>query len=532
MRLAKYAVIGAVSLLLLAVGLVYGGLRALGSESGRGRLAAVLSQKLGQPVSIGGIDLALIPSPSLTATGVSVGNAGPGAAPGVAVGTVRVVPRLGSLLLGRTPVVDQIQATGLRISLRKDSSGTWHLPGVAAAPAAAADPSGTGRAVDVASLEVRDGEIRVVDDSLRAAGGGPTVTTISAIEADLHASGGRLEAPRFTGRLGQTVVTGAAAMGPDGARLRLASASLNNADLPALFALAAMPPNPELAIQGRAPFELATTIAPDFRTFVASGRVALERVSLGAISLENLESPFRYERGVFSLDSLTFGLYGGRQRGTVTVDLAREVPVFTIQTVVTGLDVNRALSATTTMKDVLLGTAAVSGMVTGTGTTAEALERSLRGNLKFEVANGVLRNYPILANVNQVLGITGGEGNDTRFERLSGTAAIAGGRAGVRDLALRAGALSVLGQGAVTFDRAVYFRLRAVLSGEKTAQLAQRAGAVGALRSREGTIDVPVTVTGSATSPRTKVEAGAFAKKRVKETLESGFLKLLDKAKD
>ncbi len=532
MRLVKYAAIGAVALVVLAVGLLYAGLAALGSEGGRGRIAALLSEKLGQPVAIGGIDLALIPSPSLTATQVSVGNTDPGAAPGVAVGTVRVVPRLGSLLPGRTPVVDQIQVTGLRISLRKDSSGTWHLPGVAAAPAAAADPSGTGRAVDVASLEVRDGEIRVVDDSLRAAGGGPTVTTISAIEADLRASGGRLEAPRFTGRLGQTVVTGAAAMGPDGARLRLTSASLNNADLPALFALAAMPAHPELAIQGRAPFDLATTIAPDFRTFVASGRVALERVSLGAISLENFESPFRYERGVFRLDSLVFGLYGGRQRGAITIDLAHEAPVYTIRTAVTGLDVNRALGATTTMKDVLLGTAAVSGTVTGSGSTTEAIERSLRGNLTFEVANGVLRNYPILANVNQVLGITGGEGKDTRFERLSGTAAIGGGRARVRDLALRAGALSVLGQGVVTFDRAVDFRLHAVLSGEKSAQVAQRVGPLSALRNREGTIDVPVTVTGSAMSPRTKVEAGSFAKKRVREELESGFLKLLQKSKD
>jgi uncharacterized protein involved in outer membrane biogenesis len=532
MRLGKLVLIGASVVALVAAVLVFAGLRALGSEQGRARIAGMLSAKLGQPVSIGGIDLTLIPTPAVTATEVSVGGADPVAAPGVAIGAVRVVPHIASLLPGRTAVVDQIEVTGLRISLRKDSSGRWHLPGAAAAPAAAADPSGAGQAVEVASLEVRDGEIRVVDDSLRAAGGGPTITTISAIEANLRASGGRLEAPRFTGQLGQTVVTGAAAMGPDGARLRLTSASLNNADLPALFALAAMPPNPELAIQGQAPFELATTIAPDFRTFVASGRIALERVSLGAISLENLESPFRYERGVFSLDSLAFALYGGRQRGAVTVDLGHEMPVFTIRTAVTGLDVNRALSATTTMKDVLLGTAAVSGTVTGSGSTADALERSLRGNLKFEVANGVLRNYPILANVNQVLGITGGEGKDTRFERLSGTAAIGGGRARVRDLALRAGALSVLGQGVVTFDRAVDFRLRAVLSGEKSAQVAQRVGPLGALRNQEGTIDVPVTVTGSAMSPRTKVEAGAFAKKRVREELESGFLKLLPKSKD
>ena len=375
-------------------------------------------------------------------------------------------------------------------------------------------------------------QIRIVDDSLRAADGRPTITTISGIEADLRASGGRLEAPRFNGRLGRTEVTGSAVMGGDGARLRLASTSLDNADLQSLFALAAMPPPPALRIEGKAPFELATTIAPDFRTFVASGRAAIERVTLGTLVLDKLQTPFSYEGGVFRLDSLAFGLYGGQQRGAVAIDLGQPAPVYTIRTSITGLDVNRALGAATTLKDVLLGTASMSGTVTGSGSTADAIERSLRGTLAFQVENGVLRNYPILANVNQVLGITGGEGRDTRFERLRGRAEIGGGRARVRDLALQAGELSVVGDGVVGFDRTVDFRLHAVLSGGKSGQLAQRVGPLGALRDREGKIDVPLTVTGSAMAPRTRVEAGAFAKKRAKEELESGFLKLLQKARD
>jgi hypothetical protein len=40
---------------------------------------------------------------------------------------------------------------------------------------------------------------------------------------------------------------------------------------------------------------------------------------------------------------------------------------------------------------------------------------------------------------------------------------------------------------------------------------------------------VPLTVSGSAMAPRTHIEAGAFARKRVKEELEPGFLKLLQK---
>ncbi|HET8622399.1 MAG TPA: AsmA family protein [Gemmatimonadales bacterium] len=532
MRFARYAVLGLVAAVVLVAGLLYGGLRALGSEVGRARIASMLSDKLGQPVSIGGIDLAFAPSPSLTATEISVGGADSNAAPGLAVRSVRVVPQLSSLMPGRTPLVNRVEINGLRVSLRKDSTGKWHLPGAAAAPAAAADTSRGGPAVEVTSLAVRNGQIRVVDDSLRTEAGGPTITTINDVEADLKARAGRLAAPRFTGRLGRTVVTGAAAMGPEGARLRVSSPSLDNTDLSSLFALAALPANPMLRIQGKAPFELSTTISRDFRTFVASGRAAVERVSLGTIVLEKLQTPFRYEKGILALDSLAFGLYGGRQRGAVSIDFSHDVPQYTIRTAVTGLDVNRALSATTTMKDVLGGSGTVSGTVTGSGSTADAIEQSLRGTLAFKVENGVLRNYPILANVNQVVGITAGDSKDTRFERLSGTATIGGGRARIQDLMLRAGELTVGGQGVVTFERSVDFRLRAVVTGEKSTQIAQRVGAAEALRNREGAIEIPLTVTGSATAPRTSVDAGAFAKKRVKEQLESGFLKLLKKSKD
>jgi hypothetical protein len=74
--------------------------------------------------------------------------------------------------------------------------------------------------------------------------------------------------------------------------------------------------------------------------------------------------------------------------------------------------------------------------------------------------------------------------------------------------------------------------LRAVVSGEKSAQIAQRVGPAGALRNRAGAIEIPITVTGSATAPRTSVDANAFAKKRVQERIESGVLRLLKKTKD
>jgi uncharacterized protein involved in outer membrane biogenesis len=351
--------------------------------------------------------------------------------------------------------------------------------------------------------------IRVVDDSLRT-GDKPTVTEITDIEADLEAAKGALTVRRFKGRLGATSVTGSADMGPRGAHLTLVCESLESADLPAMFALAGLPAYPGLSFAGKAPVELRTNVAPDFKTFVASGRASVDQVKLGVLTLDSLRAPFRFERGIFSLDSLAFGLYGGVQRGAVRVDLSRDVPAYTIATNITGLDVNRALTAAMAMPNVLLGTVTVSGQVTGSGSTAEAIQQGLGGQIRLQLTDGVLKNYPLLARVNQVAGVTGGSGNDTRFQSLTGTANIGEGRARVPDLALRAGNLNVTGQGVVTFNRTVDFHLTADL------------------KSPVGHVQVPVLVAGNVAAPETHVQVGEFAKQKVKG-VGSGLMKLLGK---
>ncbi len=504
-RQIAYGVAGLIALLLV---LIFAGLEALKSDAGRSTIAATLSNRLGEPVAIGGLDILMFP-PSVAGSDIAVGGRDATAAPGVALAGFWVRPRLSSLLPGRPVAIDDIALEGLRISIRRDSSGRWLLPGAAAAPAAATSAAPGGSPIDVGSLRLRHGAIRVVDDSLRTAGN-PTITEITDIEADLEAGAGALTVRRFTGRLGTTSVTGSADMGRNGAHLTLVCGSLKSADLPLLFALAGIPPYPGLVIEGAAPVELRTQVAPDFKTFVATGRASVERVRLGVLTLDSLRSPFRFEGGVFSLDSLAFGLYGGAQRGSVRVDLSREVPTYAINTSVTGLDVDRALTAALAMPNVLLGTVAVSGQVTGSGSTADAIQRGLGGRLRMELRNGVLKNYPLLAQVNHVVGVTGGSGNDTRFESITGTANIGEGRARIPDLVLKAGNLGITGAGAVAFDRTVDFRLRADL------------------KSPVGHVQVPVLVSGSATAPTTRVQVGEFAKQKVKG-IPGGLKKLLGK---
>jgi uncharacterized protein involved in outer membrane biogenesis len=526
MKYLRYVLIALVVLVLGLFGLGYA---ALHSSALHARIEQGLTAALGQPTTLGEIGIQLFPTPALDAHDVRIGGADSNAAPGLSLRSLHVAPQISSFLPGRTMTIDHVDLVGLTIALRKDKTGKWLLP-VAPAPAAPGPSAGGGApAVDLRQLEVREGRIRIVDDSLTGPKGAPTITTISDVAADLEASGGSLKAPHFTGRLGSTTVTGGAEAGPKGASLHLESASIENADLPSLFALAAMPPYPGLTISGKAPFELNTTIAPDFKTFAATGKASIDRVKFGTFVLDAMSAQFRFEKGVFTLDPFAFTFFGGKQQGSVAIDMSQPAPVYTIRSTLTGLDVNRALSATTTMKDFLLGSASVTTNVKGNGSTAPAIQKSLTGTVKFQLVNGVIKNFPLLATINGALGLTAGNDKDTKFESLSGTAAIGGGKAKTNDLLLKAGEFTMQGAGVMGFDQSLDFKLQAVVSAAKSQELLAKLGPLSQLRNSQGQIAIPVTVSGTATAPKYGVPVGSVAKKAVENQLQKGLNKLLQK---
>jgi uncharacterized protein involved in outer membrane biogenesis len=391
-----------------------------------------------------------------------------------------------------------------------------------AAPAPAPASASPGAGLNIGALDVRDGTIRVVDDSLRTASGASTVTQITNVQAQLQSSGGTITVPNFSGTLGQTALTGSAKSGPDGVSLHLSVPSVANADLPSLFALAGMPPMAGLSIAGASPVDVTTTIGADMTTFTVKGTAAFERLTMNSISLQHLKSPFSFVKKVFTLDPMTFDLYGGHQAGTIVVGMATPTPTFSIKTTTTGLDVNQALSATTTMKDKLSGTARLVANVHGSGTTQPAIEKTLAGTVGFAVTNGALENFPLMGAINAALGAVGqSSAPELKFSSFSGTANIANGKATTNDVALKSDAVTLTGAGTYGFDQSVAFKLKAGLSAAASQQIAGRVSFASRLQDSQGQITVPVTVSGTASSPKIGVDVKSAATQQVKGLLNN-----------
>jgi AsmA protein len=258
---------------------------------------------------------------------------------------------------------------------------------------------------------------------------------------------------------------------------------------------------------------------PDFSSHTATGQTSIDTVRLDALSLEQLRTSFRLdEKELLTLDPLTFTAYGGHGKGAIAVDMGRPVAAYTIRTSLQGLDVQRALAAATTMQAVLAGTAQAEATLRGSGHTADAVRQSLTGTVRFAIADGVIRNFPILAAINQAAGITAGSDSDVKFQRLDGTATVGGGQAHVDSLALRAGELAIAGTGVIGFDKRIDLQLLVQLSPEKTAEIVRTVG-LGNLAAPGGRLAIPVRVTGTTTAPRFGVDLGAVAKQQIPEEL-------------
>jgi hypothetical protein len=324
------------------------------------------------------------------------------------------------------------------------------------------------------------------------------------------------------------MVTGAMLMRPDGAVLELRSGSIEPDDVPSFLALMGVTAHPRIIIAGRAPFAMKVVAAPRFASYVVTGNASADRMKVGDLDLERVRTPFRLERKILTLEPIEFLAYGGREHGTVSVDLRGRVPRYTVRSSLVDLDVRRALAATTNVTNVLHGAARVSGNLRGEGYGTAAVQRSLAGTIRFDLTDGVIRGFPALSAIGRALGATAQAGENTAFERLTGSATLGGGRARTRDLVIQSGELLLAGEGTIGFDRTLDLRMVATLSPALSSRLGGRLGLLTRLADRQGRISLPLTVRGTAAAPRISVDIRAVAKQELPDIVRRGLVELLE----
>ena len=115
-------------------------------------------------------------------------------------------------------------------------------------------------------------------------------------------------------------------------------------------------------------------------------------------------------RGVIELSPLTADLYGGKENGTVVLDIRPATPTCSVRARFSGVDPNQALSATSALKDTLYGSLSADSNLSF---ASSELARTLNGTVSFNVLNSRLKNINILeeiGKIGQFLGVPGQRG--------------------------------------------------------------------------------------------------------------------------
>lgn len=352
----------------------------------------------------------------------------------------------------------------------------------------------------------------------------------ATFKAGLTGGGGSFRIPSLAVSLPHTTVSGSGDVGDKGATVLFTSSSVDNRDLPTVMSLLGIAPIPGLGIEGRVPLAVKVRVPSGPAPFSAAGQASVQRLHFQTLTLERVDAPFAFSRGVLTLSPFTFDAYGGHQRGSVRMDLNRAPMAYSVNTSVDSLDVNAALSANTTAKDKLYGKASAEGAITGAGFDAGALKRTLAGTARVGVKDGVIKNFPLLANINRALKITGGEGKDTNFDSLDGHFVIGGGKAHSDDLFLQAGELRVAAQGDLGLDLTLNFKGVARFSPAKSQEIVGKVGEMKRFLNAKGKLEFPLSISGTVASPSVNVELSEAVKKQLEDELKKSVLdKLLGK---
>ena len=507
LRTGRLAIVGILLLAIAAAGALLVR-RALGGGSVRSAVEARLTTLLGQPFRIRGLSLAIFPRPAITGTDVTVGQSGV-TAPSLAVDHITIIPSVRSLLRGPV-VLEDVRLEGFVVAVLRDRTGAWHVPAAVPAPT----PEGQDGLI-VRHVGVVNGRLRAFEE--QSGGGVVERSSIDRLEAGIVSTGAGLRLSPITGRIGTSAISGEASTDDSTVHLEFSADTIGDADLPAFAGLIGAARPEGFTLNAPAAASLALTIDRRSSKLSGTGKVSALDLTLAGLRLQQFTSPFTLAGSHLSLDATEFALYGGTHRGSIVVDFAA-APRWSLDSRVSHVDTGRFLAALAGSDVRVDGTA--SGSARLAGRLDGGLWETLTGTARLEIADGVIREFPLLAAINRAVRLTEGDARNTRFQRLSATLALGHGRAATDDLVLEAGQVRVEAAGTIGFDRSLALHGKAVLAPERAAEAIRSVRELSGLRNSRGEIEMPLTISGTLDAPSFGLDLKSIIGKGIEDELK------------
>jgi AsmA protein len=294
-----------------------------------------------------------------------------------------------------------------------------------------------------------------------------------------------------------------------------------------------MVPEAEAQTHSAAPSRPSTVNRPNEPNIVdkmtGGGTATIGSVKYNDLLLSNVHSNITLDHGVVRLNPLTADLYNGKETGNITIDLRPAQPVYTVALKTDKVDANKLVSSVSDLKQTLYGLLNSNVNATFSSTSADAIARSLNGQLALDLTNGKLMNLDLLhelASVGKFLGSSGVPGASrgfTNVAQLSGNFDVKNGLAQTNNLKAVIDGGTLAAAGLVNLaDQSLNLHVTAVLNKA----LSQNVGGtkVGgfmntALANNQGELVIPVIVTGTFQHPSVAPDVQQLAQMKLKNLL-------------
>lgn len=289
----------------------------------------------------------------------------------------------------------------------------------------------------------------------------------------------------------------------------------------------------EIAESGAVPVEIPSDLIQPLN---ARGNLRVASASLGNIEFENVVLGLNTANGRMRLHPISAGLFGGSYNGDVRVDVAGAMPVLSLDEKIQ--DVNLAdLARAMFEQENVTGTISGGFNLTGRGSDTAAIQRSLAGNMTFELKDGTYEGTDIWYELRRARALLkGGEAPEpqlpprTKFSSVTATGVVKEGVMRNDDLFAELPFMRLSGRGNVDLAAAT-------VDYDLTARVLERPESLQDVSEEE--LDdfteavIPLKIMGPLSSPSVKPDVGKLLQKRVEEEVKDLLMdKLLGGSKE
>ncbi|MBN2327894.1 MAG: AsmA family protein [Candidatus Omnitrophica bacterium] len=247
----------------------------------------------------------------------------------------------------------------------------------------------------------------------------------------------------------------------------------------------------------------------------SSGDISSKQGALYGLNYTNLKSPFQLKDQIFTLSALSLQTLKGEVEGQIRYDMQKDPAQFDISTQTHSIDLAEAVRTKASwLPDYIQGKVNLNLNLTGSGTTWEAIQPSLKGSGAMDIAEGMLLNVNIADSV--LNGLTGMPGianfvtanykqeyprvfntQHTVFEALKMETAIQGGRIDFKNMMIAASDWAVNGEGWMNFGQQLKSDSLLRLSKNFTTFLTGKVDVLKYLIDENGNLSIPFSMNGT-----------------------------------